>query len=106
MYIQTNVMANMMREEDIQGISIHIKSKLLESFFQSMLRNLVELVQRHVRTLSAKRDSTSLNPKNGFVEISLGIRKLPIDWPCPRDICHVTTVFSAGINEDNLSVLQ
>src|ERR1700722_18192381 len=106
MNIQTNVMANMMREEDIQRISRHIKSKLFKSFFQSMLRDLVELVQRHVRTLPAERDSASLNSKNSFVEISLRIRKLPIDRPRPRDICNIATVFSTSVDQDNLALFQ
>lgn len=74
-------------------IARHVEAQLRQTVLKALTGYAMNLIQRELGVFSAERNAASLDLENNLVEISLGRRKLAVDWPGTRNVRNVASVF-------------
>ena len=102
MNIETDIMAQMVRQERLDRLARHVEAQLRETVLEAVLCDLVQLVQRDAGRGAAERDAGALRGEDGAVQVFLCAREDPVHGPRARDVRYVAAVFAAGVDEDQI----
>lgn len=107
MHVQANVVSHMVGEQLVNVACSQVaEADALELVDQAAGRDSVDVLERESGGLAAEGDAGALHFKHGFVEVALGRGEFARGGPRPRNVGDVCAVLAAGVDEDELVVVE
>ena len=104
--IESDVVAEVVREEDLHGVAGHIEVELGELVFQTCFGDFVQFIQRCGGGGAAEGDARALGGKHSIVKVTLGCSEARGGREGAGDVSDVIAVLAAGVDEDDVIGVQ